>query len=192
MSARSVLAWLDRHKRLLAVLAFLALLLALLDLSGLRGQFSLELLRTRLLENKLQGLAIFVLLFALGNLIQIPGFVFLAAAVLALGRVAGGCVTYLAALVSCVATFLSIRLVGGNALRDFDNRLATAIFRRLDRYPVVSVAVLRVLFQTAPALNYALAMSGVGFGRYLIGTVIGLPLPIALYCLLFDFLGKAV
>jgi len=59
---------------------------------------------------------------------------------------------------------------------------------RLDAHPVSSVALLRTLFQTAPALNYALAMSGIEFRRYLVGTLIGLPLPIALYCVFFDAL----
>jgi uncharacterized membrane protein YdjX (TVP38/TMEM64 family) len=54
---------------------------------------------------------------------------------------------------------------------------------------VSSVALLRTLFQTAPALNYALAMSGIEFRRYLAGTLIGLPLPIALYCIFFDVLA---
>jgi len=45
------------------------------------------------------------------------------------------------------------------------------------------------LFQTAPAVNYALAMSGIRFRSYLIGTLIGLPLPIAAYCIFFDVLA---
>ncbi|MNW10228.1 hypothetical protein D3C71_2074000 [compost metagenome] len=52
------------------------------------------------------------------------------------------------------------------------------------------ITALRVLFQTVPALNYALSLSGVRFRHYLIGTLLGLPLPIALYCLFFDYLGK--
>ena len=52
-----------------------------------------------------------------------------------------------------------------------------------------SVALLRTLFQTAPALNYALAMSGIELRRYVMGTLIGLPLPIALYCIFFDMLA---
>jgi len=48
---------------------------------------------------------------------------------------------------------------------------------------------LRMLFQTAPAVNYALAMSGIRFRTYLIGTLIGLPLPIAAYCIFFDVLA---
>jgi uncharacterized membrane protein YdjX (TVP38/TMEM64 family) len=52
--------------------------------------------------------------------------------------------------------------------------------------------LLRILFQTVPALNYALALSGIRFRQYLTGTLLGLPLPIALYCVIFEYLAKAL
>ena len=125
----------------------------------------------------------------LGNLVQIPGWIFLAAAVLALGQLWGGLATYLAACVSCVVTYWVIRLLGGDALRQFGGKLAARLFARLDERPIQSVALLRVLFQTVPPLNYALALSGVRFRSYLVGTLIGLPLPILLYTVFFDFLA---
>jgi len=181
-----------KYQRLLLVVLFLLLVLALFELSGLREHFSLQFLRDQLLENWLSGLLIFILLFALGNLIQLPGWIFLAAAVLALGRTWGGLATYLAASISCVFTFFTIRFLGGDALRALDNRIAVRILRQLDARPIASIALLRVLFQTVPALNYALALSGVRFHQYLIGTLLGLPLPILLYCLFFDYLAKTL
>ena len=171
---------------------FLGLLFAVFELSGLRDNFSLEFLQRRILENKISGLLIFVLLFSLGNLIQIPGWVFLAAAVLALGRTMGGIATYIAASISCVVTFLTIRFVGGDALRQLNNKIAVVLLHQLDAHPIKSIVLLRILFQTMPALNYALALSGVKFRNYLLGTLLGLPLPIALYCLFFDYLAKAL
>jgi uncharacterized membrane protein YdjX (TVP38/TMEM64 family) len=181
-----------RYRRLLMVVLFLGVLLAVFELAGGRDRFSLEFLRQTILDNRISGLLVFILVFALGNLIQLPGWIFLAAAVLALGRTGGGLATYVAASVSCVTSFLLIRFVGGDALRQLDNRVVTRILERLDSHPVRSILLSRVLFQTLPALNYALAMSGVGFRAYLIGTLLGLPLPIALYCLFFDYLGKAL
>lgn len=178
------------YKRLVTVLLFLGVLLAIFELSGLRDQFSLEFLRQTILNNRVSGLFIFILVFALGNLIQIPGWVFLAAAVLALGRTWGGIATYIAASISCVISFLIIRFVGGDALRQLNNRIATRILRQLDAHPIKSILLSRVFFQTLPALNYALAMSGVRFRNYLLGTLLGLPLPIALYCVFFDYLAK--
>jgi uncharacterized membrane protein YdjX (TVP38/TMEM64 family) len=181
-----------RYKRLLAVFLFLGLLLAVFELSGLRDHFSLAFLQHRILENKISGLLIFILLFALGNLIQIPGWVFLAAAVLALGRMWGGIATYVAASLSCVMTFFTIRFVGGDALRQLKSKIAARLLRQLDAHPISSILLLRILFQTMPALNYALALSGVKFRNYLIGTLLGLPLPIILYCLFFDYLAKTL
>ena len=181
-----------KYRRLLLVALFLVVLLAIFQFSGLREHLSLQYLHDALLAHKLWGVILFALLFALGNLIQIPGWIFLAAAVLALGRLWGGLATYIAATFSCCCTFVLIRLLGGDALRQLDNRLARRIIAHLDEHPVLVVASLRVLFQTVPALNYALSLSGVRFRHYLAGTLLGLPLPIALYCLFFDYLGRAL
>jgi len=184
------IVFLRRYKRLLAVGVFLGVLLAIFEVSGLRDHFNLAFIRQLILQHRVGGLILFVLLFSLGNLIQIPGWVFLAAAVLTLGRVWGGVVTYVAAVTSCAITFVMIRALGGDALRLLKNGIAVRLLRQLDAQPIASVALLRVLFQTVPALNYALAMSGIKFRTYLIGTLVGLPVPIALYCIFFNILAN--
>ena len=176
-------------RRLLLVVVFLLSLFVLFETLGIRAQFSLDALQALILMHPVAGLLLFILLFALGNLIQIPGWVFLAAAVLALGRIYGGVVTYVAACVSCIVTYITIRYLGGNALRELNNPLARRLLSGLDRRPLASIIILRMLFQTVPALNYALALSGVRFRTYLLGTLLGLPLPIALYCAFFDYLA---
>ncbi len=178
-----------RHARLFSVLAFLASVWAIVYFSGVRDHFTLQFVHDAFASHPIVGLLFFVALFVVGNLIQIPGWVFLAAAVLTLGQVWGGIATYVAASVSCCVTFMLIRLLGGNALRGFQGPLAQRIFARLDTHPVQSVALLRMLFQTVPALNYALAMSGIRMRSYVIGTLLGLPLPIALYALFFQTLA---
>ena len=189
---RVAIAFVRRYQRLLAVGLFLGILLGVFQAFGLRDHFNLEFIRGLILQHQIGGLVLFVLLFSLGNLILIPGWVFLAAAVVTLGRVSGGAVTYVAAVTSCVLTFLTIRALGGNVLRLLTNRVAVRIMRELDAHPIGSIALLRILFQTMPAMNYALAMSGTRFRTYLIGTLIGLPLPIALYCLFFDFVATGL
>jgi uncharacterized membrane protein YdjX (TVP38/TMEM64 family) len=178
-----------RFQRLFSVVALLALLWLLFEASGLRSQINLQFVHDRFQQDKLTGLLVFTSLFVLGNLVQIPGWIFLAAAVLTLGRLWGGMATYLAACLSCVATFVLVRLVGGSALREFGGSLSQRVFARLDGHPVQSVVVLRLVFQTVPALNYTLALSGIDFGSYLLGTLIGLPVPIGLYAVFFDALA---
>ncbi|SFH88570.1 Uncharacterized membrane protein YdjX, TVP38/TMEM64 family, SNARE-associated domain [Pseudomonas guineae] len=175
--------------RLLLVIVFLLGLFVLFEALGIRAQFNLQALQALILMHPVAGLLLFTLLFALGNLIQIPGWVFLAAAVLALGRFYGGIVTYVAACVSCIATYVTISYLGGNALRELNSPLAQRLLNGLDRRPLTSIIILRMLFQTVPALNYTLALSGVRFRSYLLGTLLGLPLPIALYCVFFDYLA---
>jgi len=177
-----------RYGRILVVVLFLALLFGVAELSGLRAHFSVAYLQQVLGEHPVGGLAVFVMLFSLGNLIQVPGFLFAGAAVLALGRTWGGLATYLAASLSCVVTFFTIRTLGGNGLADWKNRTAARLLLHLHARPVRNVALLRVMFQTLPALNYALAMSGVKFRAYAAGSLLGLPLPITVYCLLFDYM----
>ena len=62
-----------RYKRLLLVIVFLALLLGIFQFSGLRNNFTQAYLHTQFFENAFTGLIIFIVLFALGNLIQIIG-----------------------------------------------------------------------------------------------------------------------
>lgn len=179
----------SRYWRLSGVFVVLGVVFAIFELSGLRDHLTLAHLRQTILAHEAGGLFIFVAMFSLGNLVQIPGWIFLAAAVLALGAFWGAVVTYIAAIISCGVTFLSIRLLGGDALREMKNKIAMRIFRQLDARPVTSVALLRVFFQTVPVINYALALSGIRFRHYMLGTLLGLPLPIALYCIFFDTLA---
>ena len=84
-----------------------------------------------------------------------------------------------------------IRLVGSDALRQVSGKWSGRLLGRLDAHPVRSIVLLRIVLQTLPALNYALALSGVRFRSYLTGTALGLPLPITLYCIFFDYLARA-
>lgn len=181
------LVW--RFRRLILLLAFALVLVALYRASGLHEEFSLDYLRSELQDNRIRGLLLFVGLFALGNLLHIPGLLFLAAAVLTLGKLWGGLITYCAAVFSCGVTFLVVRAVGGNGLRLLNNRMTRAVFSHLDQRPATSVFLLRHAFITSPTLNYSLALSGIGFWPYMLGSLLGLPIPLLLCCLLFDQLG---
>ena len=59
---------------------------------------------------------------------------------------------------------------------------------RVDERPVLAVAGLRSVFWMTPALTYALAFTRVGFRDYMIGTALGLALPVAAMSVFFDWL----
>ena len=43
-----------------------------------------------------------------------------------------------------------------------------------------------------PALNYTLALSGVRRRDYLLGSLLGLPLPLLVYCFFFDRIARVL
>lgn len=179
---------LTAHQRILCLLAFLGTLFVTAQLAGWRDLFSLDALQANLAQRPLLAFGSFALLFTLGNLLQIPGSLFLIAAVLALGKYWGGLTTYLGATLSCALVFPLVRTIGGSSLSGVEHRLLRHFVHQLETRPIRAVTALRILFQTLPALNYTLALSSLRFRHYLLGTLLGLPLPIALYCLFFDAL----
>lgn len=178
--------------RFSATLVFVVLLGFLIELTGLRAKFSLDYLRTTIESNLYLGLLIFLGMFILGNLIQVPGWIFMVAALLALGKVAGSLVTYTAAVISCSVTYVIIGCISKDVLRSIENRFAQRLIDSLDTNPVQSVVLLRAFFGSAPILNYTLAMSGVRFRSYLMGTLLGLTIPTFLHAIFFEFLAEQV
>jgi uncharacterized membrane protein YdjX (TVP38/TMEM64 family) len=139
------------------------------------------------------GVLLFLVAFAIGELLHVPGLVFVAAAVLTWGRVAGGAIAYAGALVSVSVSFAVVRGIGGKALAEVDWkagrwRWVGKLMDQLERRPIATVTLLRLLLLIAPALNYALALSPVRFADYLIGSALGLALPVALAAVFFQYL----
>lgn len=183
---------LTQKQRFIILFAFLASLYGLFEYFGLRQNFSLEYIRNIMEANFYTGIVVFILAFCAGNLVQLPGWIFLVAAVLTMGKLWGGLVTYVGALASCTFTFYVIRAIGGDGLRHIKNEKVQKIFARLDSHPIRSIFLLRVFFQTAPPMNYALAMSGIKSRHHLLGSMAGLPVPITIHCIFFDFLVQHV
>jgi uncharacterized membrane protein YdjX (TVP38/TMEM64 family) len=181
-----VVQWLRSHPRAIAGVVCILFLVALFRLTALQEWFQLDHLRILLRDHQFEGIAVFVALFVLGNLLHIPGWIFVAAAVLVLGRLTGGLATYLAASLACAITFVLVRWFGGNAIQKLPYPFAQKLLTRLHRHPLRNTVMLRTAFQTLPTLNYALALSGMRFRSYIAGTLLGLPLPIAAYCIFFD------
>jgi uncharacterized membrane protein YdjX (TVP38/TMEM64 family) len=186
-----VRAFLLRYGKLLGVLGFVVLVVVLEQTLGLREHLNVQYLQQQLHGHLVTALVLFVTLFAVANMLHLPGWIFLAAAVYAFGRLDGGVLTYVAASVSCVTTFVLIRLLGGNMSARLNHRFAVRLLAQLHAHPVRNVVILRTALQTLPTLNYALALSGMRLRDYVLGTLLGLPLPIAVYCLFFDYLITA-
>jgi uncharacterized membrane protein YdjX (TVP38/TMEM64 family) len=174
--------------RLALLAAILIGLFVAWRVSGLGAHFSSAELRALVERSGPWGIAIFAGLFVLGSLIYVPSLVFVAAAVLVWGRLRGGLYAYVAALIASSLSFAIIRLVGGSPLATVRNRRVRAVLARLERRPILVVAFLRALLLNAPAINYALALSPIGAGPYLLGTALGLVPSVAVTTSFFGIL----
>jgi len=180
------------RKRLIIICTLLIALFILAEITGIRSSLSPQAIKEIFFLNPLLSVLIFCAIFSMGNLLYIPGWIFLVGAVFGLGKEWGGVVTYIAAMVSSALSFFIIKSIGGDALRSINHKFANKIFDQLDQRPVFSITTLRMIFQTMPALNYALAMANVRFRHYILGTLAGLPLPIFIYCFFFELIFKHI
>ena len=62
------------------------------------------------------------------------------------------------------------------------------LLAKLDENPVTTVAVLRLCFFLAPAMNYMLALSSVSFRDFMVGSIAGLVVPLTVAVFFIDHL----
>ncbi|MCA9574547.1 MAG: VTT domain-containing protein [Sandaracinaceae bacterium] len=181
--------------RLVLLAALLVGLVVLGKVTGLAEHLTVPKIRAFMSELGVLGFVIYLVVFCLGELMHIPGMVFVLAAVVAYGEVVGGVAGFIGGVISVTCTFVLVRRVGGQPLGEIKWPIMRKVLELMDERPVAVVTVLRMLFAFAPPLNYALAMSSVRLRQYVIGSFIGL-IPWALACAVFtewllEFLGLA-
>lgn len=179
----------------LRIAALVLLTLCLFALSRhpqLKAGLTLAAMRERLLdlgrERPALSLAAYVASFCLGELLHVPGIVFIVLGELLYGRWPGFGAAYLGALCSVCFSFVVVRTIGGQPINEVKWRWAAALLDRLHDRPVVAVAVLRLALWVLPPLNYLLAMSQVGFWDHALGSALGLFAPVLAISLLADIL----
>lgn len=164
--------------RLAVVLGLFIALYIIATATGLDDYFTQERLQGLLVNAGAWGWLLFLVAFALGELVHIPGVVFVGAATLVYTPWVSVPLAYAGALLSVVVSFGVVRKVGGTALGAIKNKWVRRALDGLDANPIKTVFVLRLLLWMAPALNYALAMTRIRFKDYLIGSALGLIIPI--------------
>ncbi len=123
----------------------------------------------------------FILSFVLGELLYVPGALFVGAARLSFGPAWGVLMAYVGALAAITVPFLLARYARGSAGPAYRPRF-TFLRRALERVetrPIQSMVLLRTVLFLSPPLNYALAFTGVRTRDYVLGSAIGLALPIS-------------
>lgn len=178
-------AFLSRYRAALVMAALLAIFVAAAA-SGAFAGVDPETVRGWVQAAGPWGVALFVVAFALGELVHIPGMVFVAGGVLAYGQLGGFVVGLIGAVFSVTVSFWLVRTFGGQALEKIRWRYVQQVLAHLDERPVRTVVLLRSVLWLAPALNFALAMSRVRFSHYLVGSTLGLLAPVLLMSLFFE------
>lgn len=174
------------RSKLAGILVFFVLSFLIAEITGIRENFNPKYIQSLFKNNMATSLAIFALLFIIGNFLHIPGGVFLIGAILALGKVQGGIITCLIAIVSCMVSFFVIGYFTKGSLDKVGHPIINKFIDQIDSHPIRTVFILRFFIQSGPILNYALATTSVSARNYFIGTVLGLPIPTAAYCFFFD------
>ncbi|MCB9599980.1 MAG: VTT domain-containing protein [Sandaracinus sp.] len=173
--------------RFAALVALIVGSIVLAKVTGVTEQLTPDRIRGFMEGAGVLGFLIFLGVFAVGELVHVPGVFFVAAAILAYGRGLGGVAAYVGAVLSVIVSFAVVRGVGGQVLAEVRRPWVRKILDGLERRPVRVVALLRLILWMAPPLNYALAMSAVRFRDYVLGSALGLILPIAAAALFFDW-----
>jgi uncharacterized membrane protein YdjX (TVP38/TMEM64 family) len=177
-------------KKLSLVILFFIILFVIAEFTGIRNNFTISYIQTLFLNNLIISSLLFITLFSLANLIQIPGWIFLVASITSLGKIHGPILTYISAVTACIVSYLLVGQLGGNALQRIDNNFLKKTLKNLNSAPLKNMITLRIIFQTFPPLNYSLALSGVKLRDYTIACIIGLPFPILILTIFFEFIFK--
>ncbi len=164
--------------RRVAVFILLVLITALLVRTSTVGDsFTPEAIRAQAQDAGLLGLILFIATFTVGLLAYVPGTVFIVAAAYVYGWPMGFFVALGSALVAVSINFLLARRIVGTPLKQISHPRMKQLLDHLDRYPVRNVILLRTIFNANAVLNHALALSTLRFRDYVLGSALGMILP---------------
>lgn len=154
--------------------------------AGILDTLSTERVRQWVSQAGWWGLPLYFGVYTAGYLLQVPGLVFIAAAVVAFGRLEGALLGWLGTMIAVAVSFWVVRLIGGRPLEGVQRPRVKQLLARLDQQPVRVTAMLRLLFFAAPPVTYALALSGMRFRDYMMGSVVGLTPTLIVLIFFFD------
>jgi uncharacterized membrane protein YdjX (TVP38/TMEM64 family) len=126
---------------------------------------------------------LFLLVFAAGELLHLPGILFVLVARIVFGPTLGFVLGYSGALLAVTLSFTVGRQVLAAARATKEPwrpkwRFLKRAFDRVEGRPIQTIALLRLVLWLAPPLSYALASTNVRARDHLAGTAIGLVIPV--------------
>lgn len=180
--------------RLILLAAFLIGVFAIGKLTGFTDELTVDGIRESMREAGVGGFFVFLVTFCVGQLLYIPGFVFVMVSGLAYGPLWGSVASLIAANVSVAVSFWIVRTIGGQPLKGISIKkpFLQKPLDHLEDRPIRSMIVIRLFLWAIPPVNYTLAMSGVTFREYMIAAAIGMTPPFVVLSVLaglgFDLL----
>ena len=175
-----------KRLRIAAVVLLFVGSLTVVKLTGLDAYLDRETIRVFMTEAGALGFLAFLGAFAFGQLSHVPAWVFIGAATISYPQPLGALASYVGAIVSVMVTFYVVRVIGGQPIGDVKRPFVARALQRLETQPIRTVAVLRLVFNAASALNYALAMSRVRARDYAIGSALGLLIPVTVMSIFLE------
>ncbi|MCF8277571.1 MAG: VTT domain-containing protein [Flavobacteriales bacterium] len=121
------------------------------------------------------GVLLFILAYAIGTLMNIPGVIFLFIAFMVYSGITGVVIGYSGTLIAMVVHFFFVRTMGGEALSEIKQPFIRKQMQKLTDNPIKTTVILRLVLFVSPPVNYALALSSIRFRDFLIGSMIALP-----------------
>jgi uncharacterized membrane protein YdjX (TVP38/TMEM64 family) len=137
--------------------------------------FGLEFL-TQIIQNTgLFGIIMFVVVYIIGTLMNIPGMIFLFILFLVYDDFTGLAVGYVSTLLSMIAHLEFTRAIAGKPLAEIKQPFLRKQLDNLMDHPIRTTVILRLILFISPPVNYALALSPIKFRHFVIGSMIAMP-----------------
>jgi uncharacterized membrane protein YdjX (TVP38/TMEM64 family) len=189
LSPRSKRSVLVRRLGAAAVVVTLIACAVLARRAGVDG----PMLRRELLALGWLAVPLFLVIMAAGELLHLPGMIFVVAARLVFGPGFGFVLAYSGSVFAVTVSFVVARQLVAAARSTTEPwqprwRFLRRALDRLEAHPVQTIALLRLVLWLAAPLSYVLASSRVRVRDHLVGSAIGLLLPVIAVVLLSGYL----
>lgn len=173
--------------RILGLVLFLAFSIWLVQYTVVGDWLSLNNMQYMVAQTGFWGVFIFIGLFVLTAILNVPGTAFFLLAILLFGYWQGAFLAYIGAFLGAWVTFLLGRGLGGKALTEIKNKTVRNLLEKVEVNPIRTLIVLRILVQFSPIVGYTLALTNIKQRHYLLGNMIGILIPtiafsIGMYC----------
>lgn len=156
--------------------------------TGLIDAFDEAALRAQVNDAGAYGIALFLVVFIVAQLLHLPGSFFIAVAGAAWGWALGGAIAWVASVIAITVNFAFVKTVGGEALLAIDRPVVAKLLAHLHHRPKATIFVARALFMTSPWLAATLALAGVRQRDHFMPSAIGIAPQVLLWTVGVDWL----